>query len=83
MADYKCQEDEGEAYAGTDTNEVGIYVSKMKLVSFVPNPGKDQHNQDQEQLQDPEDALEGAKVVALAPNGPGQVPDKGAVHSGL
>ena len=74
VADNQCQEDERQANAGADTNEVSISTTKMKNVSLIPNPGKDQHNQDQDQLQDPQDALEGAEVVALAPNRPGEVP---------
>jgi hypothetical protein len=74
VADNECQEDERQPNTSADTNEVSISTSKIKNVSFTPNPGKDQHNQDQDQLQDPQDALEGAEVVALAPNRPGEVP---------
>ena len=75
VADQKYQEDECHANTTADTNEVSISTSKMKNVSLIPNPGKDQHNQDQDQLQDPQDALEREEVVALVPNRPGQVPE--------
>ena len=83
VTDNECQEDERQANTSTDTNEVSISTSKMKNVSLIPNPGKDQHNQDQDQLQDPQDALEGAKVVTLAPNRPGQVPARSGMKAVL
>ena len=71
VADNECQEDERQPNTSANTNEVSISTSKMKNVSTIPNPGN--------QLQDPQDALEGAEVVALAPNRPGQVPARSGI----
>ena len=35
---------------------------------LVPDPGQDEHNQDEEDLEDPEDARQGAEEVTASPN---------------
>ena len=68
VANNECQENKSETNTGTNTNKVGIRTSKSKSISFITNSCKDQHNEDQDQLHDPEDTLEGAEVVVLPPH---------------
>lgn len=48
-------------------------------VYLVTDPGQDEDNQDQENLQDPQDAGQGAEEVAASPNTPGQESDNDPV----
>jgi len=83
MTYYECQEDESQANTCSNTKEVSIHRAKVKFISFIADPCKDEHDDDQDQLDDPEDALEGAEVVVPAPHRPGQVPAKATLQGSL
>merc|ERR1719228_706733 len=77
MTYYECRENESQANTCSNTKEVSIHRAKVKFISFIADPCKDEHDDDRDQLDDPEDALEGAEVVVPAPHRPGQVPGAG------
>ena len=51
------------------------------MMYLVPNPGHDEDNQDKEDLDDPDDARQGAEEVIAASPGipPGQEPENDPV----
>ena len=80
VTDNEGQKDDGESDASPDANKVCINWAKMKLISFISNPGEDQHNQDKKQFEGSKDALKGAAIVALATDRPRQVPSNTIVQ---
>ena len=49
------------------------------MMYLVPNPGHDEDNQDKEDLDNPDDARQGAEEIAASPDIPGQEPEKDPV----
>ena len=49
------------------------------MMYLVPNPGHDEDNQDKEDLDDPDDARQGAEEIAASPDIPGQEPENDPV----
>ena len=45
------------------------------MTYLEPNPGHDEDNKDQEDLDDPDDSRQGAEEITASPNIPGQEPE--------
>ena len=49
------------------------------MTYLEPNPGHDEDNKDQEDLDDPDDSRQGAEEITASPNIPGQEPENDPV----